>query len=104
MVFRVAGTPFTHGELRHMHVVVQNIYRPIDFREAKSRTFAKWLQKYWVQKAKALLLESATAIARIAAICGLADQSHLKRFSRCTSGRAQRHGAASTRAGRPLNN
>ena len=39
----------------------------------------KWLQRYRIEQAKALLRDSETAIAEIALACGFADQSHLTR-------------------------
>lgn len=53
------------------------------FRVATGLTPYQWLQRYRVDKAKHLLLNSKASIADIAATCGFADQSHLTRvFSR----------------------
>ena len=53
------------------------------FRVATGLTPHQWLQRYRIDKAKYLLLNSALTIADIAVSCGFADQSHLTRvFSR----------------------
>jgi AraC-like DNA-binding protein len=55
------------------------------FRVATGLTPYQWLQRYRVDTAKHILLNSTTSIADIAAECGFADQSHLTRvFSRLT--------------------
>jgi AraC-like DNA-binding protein len=53
------------------------------FRVSTGHTPHQWLQRYRVDKAKSLLLDSSNSIAAVAAACGFADQSHLTRvFSR----------------------
>lgn len=53
------------------------------FRMATGMTPYQWLQRYRIDKAKHLLLNSTIRIADIASTCGFADQSHLTRvFSR----------------------
>ncbi len=55
------------------------------FAQTTGLTPHKWLQRYRLQKARTLLLESSISIAEIAVICGFADQSHLTRnFTRAT--------------------
>ena len=55
------------------------------FRVATGLTPYQWLQRYRVDKAKDILLNSTTSIADVAAECGFADQPHLTRvFSRLT--------------------
>jgi AraC-like DNA-binding protein len=55
------------------------------FRIATGLAPHQWLQRYRVDEAKRLLLNSTTSIADIASECGFADQSHLTRvFSRLT--------------------
>jgi AraC family transcriptional regulator len=49
------------------------------FKATTGLTPHKWLQRYRVERAKALLLDPATGIAEIALRCGFADQSHLTR-------------------------
>jgi len=56
------------------------------FRETTGKTPHKWLLDQRVQKAKALLTQSGTSIADIAAACGFADQSHLTRVFTDTLG------------------
>ena len=49
------------------------------FKTTTGLTPHQWRQRYRIDKAKAMLLETSTEIAEIAMACGFADQSHLTR-------------------------
>ena len=51
----------------------------------------QWRQQFRVEKAKTMLLETATPIAEIAIVCGFADQSHFTRVFSRILGRGPAH-------------
>lgn len=61
------------------------------FRVTTGLTPHRWRQCYRIDKAKAMLLETATDIAEIAIACGFADQSHLTRVFTALAGDSPAH-------------